>query len=121
MLAFLHLGRRIDHASSVFLIGAILLAATSGKLVLLAGIMLALAEKYWAWRVALDAELFDLLRRCPERLAEFDAALAICAGRRHAPPARALESRWLGARRLLCRQAAAFGLQAACLIAPLAL
>jgi hypothetical protein len=122
MAAFLRTGRMADHASSALLIGVLALAAGTGAGVapaaLGAALVLALAEKYFAWRVALDAELFAVLAQHDD-MAAFDSALEICAGRKPAVPPRSLASRWSGARRLLLCQIACFGLQAASLAAML--
>lgn len=121
MIALLRSGREIDHASTILFLAALWWAPAAahdvGKVLLCAAMLLAVAEKYFAWRVALDAALFDLLACAPERGAPFDAALAMCVGGRNGSPARTLASRWSGARRLLFRQGAAVGLQAGCLIA----
>lgn len=120
MSAFLRVGTHVDHASSVVLIGTFLFALKASSDITVIGLpialLLALAEKYFAWRVALDAELFGLLRQFPNDMADFDSALATCIGRKNEIPARSMTSRWLGARRLLCRQASVFALQSACLI-----
>ncbi len=118
LLGFLRAGRVLDAASSVLLLGTVGLAWQPAPTWLAASILatlgLGLLEKYLAWRVALDAEFFTLLREQPAALAEFDQALAALLGRA-APvgPARDLASRWLGARRLLRRQALVLGGQAA--------
>lgn len=113
MAAFLRMGRQVDQASMFLLLAAIALAlgergpapaALLGMNLVAAGI-----AKYYALRVALDADLFAILARHPDQKVEWDAALAKCAGR--APSARALAARWAGARRLQQRQVAALAVQ----------
>jgi hypothetical protein len=122
MAAFLRTGRMTDHASSAILIGVLVLAGGTGAGIapaaLGAALVVALTEKYFAWRVALDAELFAVLAQHDD-MAAFDHALETCAGRKPASPPRSLASRWSGARRLLFCQIACFGLQAAGLAAML--
>jgi hypothetical protein len=122
MAAFLRTGRMFDHASSAILIGVLVLAGAAGAGVapaaLGAALVLALAEKYFAWRVALDAELFAVLAQRDD-MAAFDYALETCAGRKPDIPPRSLANRWAGARRLLFCQIACSGLQAAGLAAML--
>lgn len=105
---FLRAGRVLDGASSVLLLatlGRALLPLESGVGVGLVGaLLLAALAKYYAWRVALDAEFFALLHEQPQTTAEFDAALAEFRGR-PTPPSRPPESRWRGARQLVMRQA----------------
>ena len=121
MIALLRSGRQIDHASTILLLAAVLWAPAAtpgvGRALLCAVMLLAVAEKYFAWRVALDAALFALLARAPDHGGLFDAALAMCIGGGNDRQVRTLASRWGGARRLLRRQAAAVGIQAGCLIA----
>ncbi|WP_019946428.1 hypothetical protein [Hymenobacter aerophilus] len=111
---FLRAGRVFDGASSVLLLatlGRTLLPLESGVVVGLVGaLLLAALAKYYAWRVALDAEFFALLHEQPEATAEFDAALAEFRGR-PTPPSRPPESRWYGARQLVRRQAVVVGAQ----------
>lgn len=116
LAAFLRGGRIIDHASSILLLGILFLLTVKapvwpGLLLPTLAIALALAEKYHAWRVALDAELFAVLLAHPAESAQFDCALAVFLGRSHTVTDRSMHSRWQGARRLLCRQAACLGLQ----------
>ena len=110
MAAFLRTGKQIDQASMLLLLSAILLrpglTAAMALTLVAAGV-----QKYYALRVALDADLFAILARYPERLEQWDAALALCAKR--APSARSLAQRWQGARRLQQWQIAAFGSQLA--------
>lgn len=107
---FLRAGRVLDSASSVLLLatlGRALLPLESGAAIGLVGaLLLAALAKYYAWRVALDAEFFALLHERPEATADFDAALAGFLGRAVLPvPGRTPESRWRGARQLVRRQA----------------
>ena len=106
MTAFLRTGKDADHASSVLLLGTLLLYVTQfpsylASLVMLLALLLALVEKYFAWRVALDAELFALLGRAPGEATVFDEALAACLGRKSVARQRTMQSRWLGAKRYL--------------------
>lgn len=106
MSAFLRTGKDVDHASSVLLLGTLLLyvaqfSSHPAGLVMLPALLLALAEKYFAWRVALDAELFALLGRAPGEATVFDEALAACLGRKPVVRQRTMQSRWLGAKRYL--------------------
>ncbi len=113
MAAFLRMGRQVDQASMFLLLAAIALAlgergpapaALLGMNLVAAGI-----AKYYALRVALDADLFAILARHPEQHVKWDKALAMCAGRE--PSARSLAQRWAGARRLQQRQVASLGVQ----------
>ena len=128
MSAFLHSGRSIDHASSLFLLAACVLAGGIGDRhglwlplpVLLLSLLLATLEKYLAWRVALDARLFAVLEQTSQQeLAHFDAALAAFLGQsgtgQHIPT-RSMDSRWQGARRLFLQQALCCGVQVALLL-----
>jgi hypothetical protein len=113
MAAFLRIGRHIDRASGMVLLAAVLLAIQdrSPATVVTLGVVLftAAVQKYYALRVALDADLFALLYRHPAHTAGFDAALALCCQRDL--PARTLEQRWQGARELQLRQLAALLIQ----------
>lgn len=108
MAAFLRTGKQIDLASMLLLlIGAVWTTdALMAVALLAAGI-----QKYYALRVALDADLFSILARHPEQLAQFDTTLALCA--RRPVSRRSLTLRWQGARRLQVRQLVAFMLQLA--------
>ena len=109
MAAFLRTGRQIDQASMLLLLTGVLLLPSFAALTLLA----AGIQKYYALRVALDADLFTILARHPEHGAQWDAALALCAGRQVST--RTLALRWQGARRLQKRQRVAFAVQLAVL------
>lgn len=73
-------------------------------------VMLGLAQKYWAVRVALDAELFSRLATDPERLPQrseqLDRALVDLGLQRQAAAGRDWHQRCRGALRLLRLQAA---------------
>jgi len=119
LLGFLRAGRVLDAASSVLLLGSLGLAWQPAPMWLAAGVLAALGlglfEKYLAWRVALDAEFFELLRQQPGATPDFDQALAEFRGQGAVvspPPPRDLPSRWRGARRLVLRQAWALVAQA---------
>lgn len=112
LLGFLRAGRVLDHASSVLLLAALLAAPAAPLAAVLAAVALGALEKYVAWRVALDAEFFQLLLQQPGQEAAFDAALADFLGRKASPPPRTLASRWRGARRLVWGQALVLGAQA---------
>lgn len=108
---FLKAGRVLDGASSVLLLGTVVLTRTpfstlSGALLGIA-FTLALVAKYLAWRVALDAEFFTLLHEQPTQVAVFDAALASFLGQPAPVAERSLASRCRGARRLVAGQAIA--------------
>lgn len=111
---FLRAGRVLDGASSVLLLGtlgrALLPLAPGAVLGLLGALLLAALAKYYAWRVALDAEFFALLHEQPDAAPGFDAALAGFLGRA-TPPARSPDSRWRGARQLVRRQALVVAVQ----------
>lgn len=116
LTAFLRSGRMLDQASSVLLLGVLLLLVLhppSWPGIFLPGIaiVLAIAEKYHAWRVALDAELFAVLLKNPHEPNRFDAALAAFLACGKIAAGRTMYSRWQGARRLFCRQALCLGLQ----------
>lgn len=110
---FLKAGRVLDGASSVLLLGTLVLArAPLSPLALGAlgsALALAIGAKYLAWRVALDAEFFTLLAGQPTQTAAFDAALAAFLGRPVPVAGRSLASRCLGARRLISWQALLVG------------
>lgn len=110
LVGFLKAGRVLDRASSVLLLAALLLAPAAPLLAVAAATALGLLAKYLAWRVALDAEFFQLLDAQPAAPDEFDLALAALLGR-PVPAPRTMPSRVAGARRLLVRQAVALGLQ----------
>jgi hypothetical protein len=110
MAAFLRTGKQIDLASMLLLLVAAIW--TTGPLMGLA-LLAAGIQKYYALRVALDADLFSILARHPEQLAQFDTALALCACRPVSD--RSLALRWQGARRLQVRQLVAFMIQLAVL------
>jgi hypothetical protein len=122
---FLKAGRVLDGASSVLLLGTLVLALGPLSALLLGvisiALALALAAKYLAWRVALDAEFFTLLHEQPTQTAAFDAALAAFLGRPAPVAGRSLASRCQGARRLVVCQALLVGLQAGGLLLLLAL
>lgn len=123
--ALLRRGRALDRFSTALTLIAVLiglspllgvaapspLLALSCALLLLAG----LAEKYWALRVALDAELFERLAQSPERLDEGTLALDQALLRFGLQPgdqgARSWDSRCRGALGLLRRQALCLLLQ----------
>ena len=118
---FLKAGRVLDGASSVLLLGTLVLTRTpfstpSGTLLGIA-LMIALVAKYLAWRVALDAEFFTLLHEQPTQVAAFDAALATFLGRSAPVAGRSLASRCRGARRLVVGQAIATVAQLAAVVA----
>lgn len=109
VVAFLKGGRVLDGASSVLLLGTLgraLLPATPLAVVGM-GVALVLAglEKYFAWRVALDAEFFSVLDEQPAQAEHFDAALATFLGRSTMPSHRSFASRWRGTRQLMISQA----------------
>ena len=121
MAAWLKTGRMLDHAASLALLLTLLaLLPLSGlhkglpnAWGVAALIALALLGKYYAWRVALDAGLFDLLAQTGARdMDQFDAAMTafLRPGQASTPP-RSMESRFMGARRLFLWQVAALVMQ----------
>ena len=113
---FLRAGRVVDATSTVLLLVTLLgvlgvlagltRAAAAPELIALGlALALGLLAKYYAWRIALDAEFFGLLADQPQQAEAFDAALTTFLGRKNMPPPRTLENRWQGARRLVVRQA----------------
>ncbi|QAU33183.1 hypothetical protein [Janthinobacterium sp. 17J80-10] len=112
--AFLRAGRVVDHASSLLLLALTLLSlaqpvGTVHLAFLGIALALAMAEKYYAWRVALDDRLFEVLLRHAGQAQQFDAALAHMLGRQAPVGGRSLQGRCQGARRLLLRQALCLG------------
>lgn len=82
--SLLRRGRSLDQLSTgltllgvLFGLAQLLLASISTICLLLAlwMIILGLLQKYWALRVAFDADLFTLLARDIERTADFDQAM----------------------------------------------
>lgn len=116
LIAFLQAARVVDQASSLLLLPAVALllmqpAGVPALALLGVALVFALAEKYYAWRVALDAGLFAALLRQPGQMPQFDAALASMLGGQAPVGGRSLQSRGEGARRLLLRQALCLGAQ----------
>lgn len=115
LLGFLRAGRVLDGGSSVLLLGTVVLALAPrpalGVTEIAAALAAGLLEKYFAWRVALDAEFFALLCEQPAQTGAFDAALGEFLSRKIVP-GRSMESRWRGAQRLLKGQGAAVAVQA---------
>lgn len=111
MAAFMGSARSLERASLMLLITATLiclsgmLSAALAAASLVLHLLLALAATYYAWRVALDARLFDVLARHAEHGSAFDTALACCLGK-ESPVMRSSASRWHGAKRLLRYQIA---------------
>jgi hypothetical protein len=112
---FLKAGRVLDGASSVLLLGTLVLVrgplSMSALGALGIALALAVAAKYLAWRVALDAEFFTLLHEQSAQTVAFDAALAAFLERPAPVAGRSLASRCRGARRLVICQALLVGLQ----------
>lgn len=121
--ALLRRGRSLDQLSlaltliAVFIglspllgVKASLLMALSCSLIVLAG----LAEKYWALRVALDAELFERLadsEQLDEHTSALDQTLVRLGLQAEGQGNRSLDSRCKGALGLLSRQAICLALQ----------
>lgn len=126
MTSLLRVGRSIDRLSSILLLVqgywivqlALNLPAKS-TLSMMGGIglILALFEKYYAWRVGFDAELFAMLVRLPAQLEVFDRALERCLGIRLPISTRSMHERWKGARSLLLAQCVTCAAQAICIMA----
>ncbi|XXF08815.1 hypothetical protein J3Q00_00145 [Pseudomonas sp. D2-3] len=115
-------GKSLDRLSGALTLLALLIglgpllgfmALSTGAAVCIALLVCGLAQKYYALRVALDAELFATLAAAPEQLerrtAELDQAL-LGLGRK-AGPARSWQQRSQGALRLLRLQALWLALQ----------
>lgn len=109
-------GKTLDRASSALSLLAMVIglgpllgfmALSTGAAVCIALLVCGLVQKYYALRVALDAELFRTLAAAPEQLdrrtAELDQALSSLG--RQGKPARSWEQRSHGALRLLRMQA----------------
>lgn len=113
--AFMRSARIVDQLSSILLIGTFLLLLASlswvGTIAAGLALTLAVAEKYFAWRTALDAELFSVLEQHQHQTEKFDAAMAALLDKSAPLQARSMASRWQGARRLLLGQAVALGMQ----------
>lgn len=120
--AMLRRGKTLDRASSALSLLALVIglgpllgfmALSTGAAVCIALLACGLIQKYYALRVALDAELFAGLAAAPEQLArrtaELDQALASLG--RQGEPARSWEQRSQGAVRLLRLQALWLALQ----------
>jgi hypothetical protein len=118
LASLLRRGRALDGLSSGLTLLALLIglapllgAAAQPVNALLCALLigLGLIEKYWALRVALDAELFQRLAAAPEQLprrtAELDQALAQLGLQAPGMAARPWDQRSRGALRLLRRQA----------------
>lgn len=118
---FLKAGRVLDGLSSALLLGTLLLVRQPASplfiTLLSMALGLAVAAKYLAWRVALDAEFFALLHEHPARAGEFDAALAAFLERPTPLAGRSLASRCRGARRLVAGQAIVTAAQLAAVVA----
>jgi hypothetical protein len=132
LIAFLRRGKALDRWSGFILIGACLVLAwrlidrnhwRAPDILLVASLVLALAEKLYAWRVALDAELFGSLYAeggaNAAALHHLDVGLGRVLGTAPLPGARGLADRWRGAVKLLKCQAALTALQLALLVAGL--
>lgn len=116
IVGFLRLGRKFDCASTGLLFAALAVGILrSEKWLSILMALIGYVEKYYAYRVALDCELFALLQRFPGDMVIFDQALSACLGRTKNAD-RSISSRWLGARKLLARQLAVLLLQAAALL-----
>ena len=115
VVGFLKGGRVLDGASSVLLLGTLGRALLPATPLVVVGIgvalVLAALEKYFAWRVALDAEFFTVLHEQPAQAENFDAALAAFLGRSTMPSHRSFASRWRGTRQLAIYQAVALLVQ----------
>lgn len=116
VVGFLKGGRVLDSASSVLLLGTLVRALLPATPLVVVGLGVALVlaglEKYFAWRVALDAEFFTLLNEQPAQAERFDEALATFLGRSTLPTHRSFTSRWHGTRQLVISQAVTLLLQA---------
>jgi hypothetical protein len=119
--ALLRTGAHVDHASSLLLLLTLVFVLPMPfermAIVAFAGFLVAIAQKYFAWRVALDVELFGVLQQFPAQPSTFhafDTALSSCLGRDLPSAGKNLEHRWRGARSLLRAQIIAFMAQTVC-------
>jgi hypothetical protein len=132
LIAFLRRGKTLDRWSGFILICACLALAwrlidrgswRAPNILLAASLAMAFIEKLYAWRVALDAELFaSLYADGPvdtTALHHLDAGLSRVLGSSRTGGRRALSDRWRGALSLLRRQAVFTILQFALLVAGL--
>lgn len=123
-------GRAIDNAASVVTIIGLLAALAPWwgvdlnvwfSLAALLTVLLGLVQKYWAARVAIDAELFSLLatknHHTEEALAELDYALQQLSLAPITEHTRSLEERGRGALRLLRWQLIFFSTQVIFIVA----
>jgi hypothetical protein len=116
--SLLNSGSVIDDASSVLFLASLFFFDrhwTSGVWLVAAGTLFAVAEKYHAWRVRLDAGLFDVLSRGSTEIQVFDAALAALFGNAVCP-GRSMAERWSGTRKLFRRQLVFLMLQAVIMV-----
>jgi hypothetical protein len=132
LIAFLRRGKAFDRWSGFVLICACLILSwrlidrgswRAPNIVLAASLAMAFIEKLYAWRVALDAELFASLYADglvdEHALHHLDVGLSRVLGGSRKAGTRALSDRWRGALSLLKRQAFFLILQLALLVAAL--
>ncbi|WLH84837.1 MULTISPECIES: hypothetical protein [unclassified Pseudomonas] len=119
--SLLRRGRSLDQLSTgltvagvLFGLAQLLLASVSTLCLLLSlwMIILGLLQKYWALRVAFDADLFALLARDTERTADLDQALQSLGLQSPKRAGRPWTERRRGALKLLRKQAWLLGAQA---------
>ncbi|MCW2003164.1 hypothetical protein FHY30_001919 [Xanthomonas arboricola] len=124
MRALLRQGAAIDRCSVLLLSAAVLLLGITDapRVVQIAYALSALAglaERYWAFRVGLDADLLDAVLGQLKRghaddtqvAQQLDQALQDIGLLRHAPPVRDWAARWCGMRGLLRTQLLCAALQ----------
>lgn len=110
--SLLRRGRSLDRLSTVFSLLALLIWLPGTEIqrwlpwVVLGVVLLGLVQKYWALRVAVDADLFAALAKRPDiEPAQMDTALLTLGLAREPLPPRDWAARSQGALRLLRRQA----------------
>lgn len=124
MRALLRQGAAIDRCALLLLAAAVLLlgitdAPTVAQVAYALSALAGLAQRYWAFRVGLDADLLDAVLGQLEgghaddtqAAQQLDQALQDIGLLRHAPPVRDWAARWRGMRGLLCRQLLCAALQ----------
>jgi len=84
--------------------------------------LLGVVEKYYAWRVALDANLFKTLKEFSHDTAIFDQSLGTFLGSKsRSRVERSMESRWKGAKCLFLKQCILLILQTIVMVGLIAL
>ena len=106
LASLLKTGKCIDHASSVMLLCTMFFVLQRPDPIgFFPSVLIGMLQKYFAWRVAFDAELFAVLSQAPSETATLDGALVSLFGKKKVRPNRSMQSRWSGAKSLLVWQA----------------